>query len=239
MDDGRNNGRGAFEVESPTISSSSRSIILLVDNVGCHPDTLAGKFSNIKIIFLPPNTTSVLQPLDLGIIQNFKVHYCRFLLRYVLSKIDECDTATDVVRSVNILMAIRWVAKAWALVEEDTVCKCFRKAGILTSEMDVVSAGLDEDDDPFSECDLQQELESLIDKTMPSDGRCTVKEYLERDNDLQVSMDNDDDEWEANFFEELGENDSEQEDDEVDEDELIEMDVEPHAPKVKSFKEAY
>ena len=133
-------------------------------------------------------------------------------------------------------MAIRWVAKAWALVEEDTVCKCFRKAGILTSEMDVVSADLDED--PLSECDLQHELESLIDKTMPSDGRCTVKEYLERDNDLQVCMDKDDDEWEANFFEELGENDSEQEDDEVDEDEPIEMDVEPLGPKVKSFKEA-
>ena len=220
------------------LSGSSRSIVLFMDNAGCHPDTLAGKFSNIKIVFLPPNTTSVLQPLDLGIIQNFKVHYRRFLLRYVLSKIDECDTATDVVRSVNILMAIRWVAKAWASVEEDTVCKCFRKAGILMSEMDVVSAGLDEDDDPFSECDLQHELESLIDKTMPSDGRCTVKEYMEGDNDLQVCMDKDDDEWEANFFEELGENDSEQVDDEVDEDEPIQMDIEPLAPKVNSFKEA-
>ena len=61
---------------------------------------------------------------------------------------------------------------------------------------------------------------------------------MEGDNDLQVCMDKDDDEWEANFFEELGENDSEQEDDEVDEDEPIEMDVEPLAPKVKSFKEA-
>ena len=27
--------------------------------------------------------------------------YCHFFLKYVLSKIDECSTATDVVKSVN------------------------------------------------------------------------------------------------------------------------------------------
>ena len=111
--------------------------------------------------------------------------------------------------------------------------------GILTSDMDVVSSGLEEDDDLFSECDLQQEMESLIDKTMPADGRCTLKEYMEGDNELQVCVDKGSDDWEACFFEQLGDEDQQQGgDNEIDEDDEIEMDVEPPPAKVKSFKEA-
>ena len=80
------------------LSSCSRSIVLLLDNAGCHPHDLAGKYSNIRIIFLPPNTSSQVQPLDMGIIQHCKVHYRKLILQFVLSKIDETnDTASQIV----------------------------------------------------------------------------------------------------------------------------------------------
>ena len=49
-----------------------RKILLFMDNCGAHPPTT---LSNIKLVFFPPNTTSHLQPMDAGIIQNVKLHY--------------------------------------------------------------------------------------------------------------------------------------------------------------------
>ena len=74
---------------------------------------MGDKFSNIKIVFLPKNTTSRLQPLDAGIIQNVKVKYRKSLVNYVLSRINDNASAAEIVQDVNILMAIRWVQRAW------------------------------------------------------------------------------------------------------------------------------
>ena len=49
--------------------------------------------------------------------------YRKLFLQDVLARIDEYDTATDVANSVNILVAIRWVVKAWVAVKETTICK--------------------------------------------------------------------------------------------------------------------
>ncbi|GBO22848.1 Tigger transposable element-derived protein 4 [Araneus ventricosus] len=52
------------------MKKQKRKIILFMDNATSHPDDL--KLKNINLVFLPPNTTSMLQPLDQGIIHSFK-----------------------------------------------------------------------------------------------------------------------------------------------------------------------
>ena len=84
------------------------------------------------MVFLPVDTISKLQPLDLGIIKNFKVHYKK-LLHYVVAKIDECTKASEVTKKINILQAIRWIAEAWKKISSDTIKKCFRLSGVLDS----------------------------------------------------------------------------------------------------------
>ena len=104
----------------------NRSILLFIDNCTAHPDV---QFSNVRLLFLPPNTTSKLQPCDAGIIQATKMHYRKLLLRNVLFRMDEAACASDLAKSVNILDAIMWLKSAWDSVKPTTIQKCFARCG--------------------------------------------------------------------------------------------------------------
>ena len=69
----------------------------------------------------------ILQPLDAGVIQNFKVKYRKSLVKYVLSRINDNAADAEIVQDVNILMAIWWVQLAWKYVTFSTVKRCFEK----------------------------------------------------------------------------------------------------------------
>ena len=84
-------------------------------------------FSNIKVLFLPPNTTSRLQPLDAGVIKNFKVRYRKLLLKFVLSRVNHGLTAPDIAKEVDVLQAIRWIKQAWDEVLVEIIQRCFDK----------------------------------------------------------------------------------------------------------------
>jgi len=59
-----------------------RKVLLFVDSCAAHPPVENLTFVNIQ--FLPPNTTSELQQMDQGIIQNLKTKYRQRLIQHIL-----------------------------------------------------------------------------------------------------------------------------------------------------------
>jgi len=64
----------------------------MLDNAPGHPLDL--KHLNVEILFLPPNTTSIIQPLDQGIISTFKAYYIRRTFEKILDDIDQDENLT-------------------------------------------------------------------------------------------------------------------------------------------------
>ena len=126
------------------------------------------KFSRIKIIFLPKKKTSRLQPLDAGIFRNFKLKYRKSLVKYVLSRINENVSASDIIKDFDILMAIRWVQRTWKDVLPSMVKRCLERCDFKRSDADLMEEK-DEEDPEFSA--LAQELCSDL----------SVDEYVEFD----------------------------------------------------------
>ncbi|XP_071481843.1 tigger transposable element-derived protein 4-like [Diadema antillarum] len=106
-----------------------RKILLILDNAPSHPKL---QLTNIKLLFLPPNTTSVTQPMDQGIIQATKLKFRKRQLTSILHRLEaERDlTAPELMKSTNVLQAIQWISRSWNEVEPETIKKCFRRCEI-------------------------------------------------------------------------------------------------------------
>ena len=132
-----------------------------MDNAGCQPeDAVQDHFNNIELTFLPPNTTSKLQPLDLGAIQNFNVIYHTLFLRFVLSQTDACIKTSEVPKSLSILHSIRWVAKVWDAVSPETIRRWFKRAEMVDVSFSVHPR--QHEHNPFLDIDLNTpEIENL------------------------------------------------------------------------------
>ena len=79
-------------------------------------------------MFLPPNTTSILQPLDQGLLEALKRRYKKCLLRHiVLENSASSLTVPDIVKALTIKDAVYWVSQAWEDVSPITVKKSWKK----------------------------------------------------------------------------------------------------------------
>ena len=159
-------------------AAEDRKILLFIDNVPSHPESFSDCFSHVQIVFLPKNTTSKLQPLDAGIIKNFKVFYRKQLLQHVLARIKPGSEASVVISSVDLLKSFGWVMDAWRKVKKETIVNCFSKCGFNEATLELLI-----DDDADAEF---AELQNYISEISPDS---TVHSYLNQDEDAVTSVD--------------------------------------------------
>ncbi|XP_054722544.1 uncharacterized protein LOC129232425 [Uloborus diversus] len=110
----------------------SGEIAALIENYS--PDN-ADEADFVRAEYFPPNCTSVLQPLDQGIIRAVKARYRSLLLRHIPLGIEN-----DSGRKPNVKEAIEMIAGSWNEISENTIVNCWRHAQLCEGDENSVEA---------------------------------------------------------------------------------------------------
>lgn len=131
--------------------------ILIIDNFSGHSIDELDDLKNIIPVFLPPNTTAKTQPLDAGIIANFKIKYRAKLLRYAC---DEIQNNVFSMNAVNLKMVIPWINNSFNEVSPLTIQKCFFK----TLKLDIFQLAAEVNETNLDLEILKADFEKLVGK---------------------------------------------------------------------------
>ncbi len=107
-----------------------KKALLLLDNAPSHPssETLKSDDGMIKAMFLPPNTTAAIQPMDQGVLDPCKRRYKRKLLAHiVLENESEDKSVPEILKACNMKQVIYWIASAWEEASPDSLRKAWSK----------------------------------------------------------------------------------------------------------------
>jgi hypothetical protein len=205
-------------------------VIIFLDNATSHPENL--NLSNVKIQFLPKNTTSVLQPLDQGILQKIKTHYRKRLIRSVLGRIDDGEnvSADEIAKSVNVLQALRFICLAVKDIKVEPVTNCFRKAGFIVG---VESSENEFEDDDIPLLELAEFMMASREKIHVQEDM-GVQEFLNIDIEIPVHEELETD-WEENLIKHMQEK---QDNEQTDTSAESEEEKESESQSVMTHKEA-
>jgi hypothetical protein len=142
--------------------------------------------SNITLVFLPPNVTSVVQHLDQGIIASFKIQYKKKLMRWLLSQYDDA-TLEDLRKVVpNIKQTIMWSYEIWSELDAQIIRCCWRMTCILPTTWNVGFALVDEREKNKMREKLDK-LGALISKLRLDDVEMSIKNYIQMEGKILMS----------------------------------------------------
>ena len=158
--------------------AQNRKVAFIVDNCPAHPHV--PDLTAIDLIFLPPNTTSVTQPMDQGVIRSLKAKYRAKVIRKYINAME----SNKELPKITILDAMAMLEQSWSTLPDTTVINCFKKAGISKeSQQDSIQ----DTDDPFAQ--LSEMLDKLraLDLDLASDN-LTAETFIDTDEEVATSI---------------------------------------------------
>lgn len=99
--------------------------LLILDNAPGHPEDLCSDDKKIVVMFLPPNVTPLVQPMDQNVIQAVKLHYRKRLLHRIVAS-GGADISAEL-KKVNLKDVVIGLAKAWENVRPELIRKSWSK----------------------------------------------------------------------------------------------------------------
>ncbi|XP_066953403.1 tigger transposable element-derived protein 1-like [Macrobrachium rosenbergii] len=102
-------------------------VLLIMDNAGGHPTDLS--HDGVQIEFLPANTTSLIQPMDQGVIRAFKVLYTRNALQHLVNAMDPMEdfTLKEYWKTFTIASCLSIIQSALQDMKKETLNACWKK----------------------------------------------------------------------------------------------------------------
>ena len=102
----------------------TKKAVLLIDNAPYHPDDILSYDGDIFVKFFSPNVTSLIQPVDQGVISTMKLIYRRNFLRLLLKK-DE--NLIKFWKKFTIFDVVQFIAEAWYEIQNSKLLHAWKK----------------------------------------------------------------------------------------------------------------
>lgn len=222
-----------------TETGKKGKVLLFIDNAPTHPslELLVREEGEFKCLFLPPNVTSLLQPMDQGVIECTKRLYRQQLLRkLLLAEENNEERVLDAYKKINLKDCCYMIADSWNMVKSVSLKRAWNKInGTSTNEQERESTAEVIEDE--QELPLVEELLNMANE-IAGFSECDVadmEEWLHSDKNDQGFQIQTDDEIAASTMEEL---DNEEDDNELEEEEAQDQSVPSHSEAFMCFDNA-
>ena len=150
--------------------------ILILDNCAAHPDEddLISADGKIRAAFLPASVTSLIQPMDQGVLEALKRIYRKQLLRDLIGKGDA--EMIPFLRKIDMREVVDRSAVAWNSITEETLRRSWKKLMPDTNE-DIAEGNEPSDEIPVTDEALLSGLTKIAGESSAED----LREWFEND----------------------------------------------------------